>query len=256
MKRPIIGVVHLLPLPGAPLFRGGLESVKSRALSDGFALAKGGVDAIIVENYGDVPFTAEGVEPHVGTIMAVIAGEIRRHTKKPVGINVLRNDARTAMAVAVAAGADFIRVNVHSGVMQTDQGVIAGRAGATLRYRRQLDATVKIYADVLVKHAIGNEAAIKQIARDTKRRGLADVLLVTGTETGDPPEPARVRTVKDAVPEAPVFAASGVTADNIADFEAADGFIVGTFFKRGGVTSNEVDGKRVAALVKASLKGA
>jgi membrane complex biogenesis BtpA family protein len=250
MKRPFIGVVHLLALPGAPLFRGRLDGVRNRALSDAFALAKGGVDAIIVENYGDAPFHAEGVEVHVATIMSVIAADIRARTKKPVGVNVLRNDARSAMAVAVAAGADFIRVNVHSGVMQTDQGVVSGKAASTLRYRRQLDSTVKIYADVLVKHAVGHEARIAQIARETKRRALADVLLVTGPETGEAPEPDRVRTVKNAVPEAPVYVASGVTPDNVGDFDAADGFIVGTWLKRGGVTANEVDPARVVRLRK------
>lgn len=246
MKRPLIGVVHLLAVPGAPRYRGSLDAVKNRALSDAFALAKGGADGAIVENYGDVPFS-EGVEPHVGTILAVIAAEIRARTKLRVGINVLRNDARTAMAAAVASGAGFIRVNVHSGVMQTDQGVIQGRAASTLRYRRQLESTVEIWADVLVKHATGDESRLKQIARETRRRSLADVLLVTGPETGSPAEPDRVRAVKEAA-GGPVYVASGVTDANIADYDAADGFIVGTFLKHGGITGNEVDPKRVARL--------
>jgi hypothetical protein len=126
--------------------------------------------------------------------------------------------------------------------------VIQGRAGATLRYRRQLESSVAIWADVLVKHATGDESRLAQIARDTKRRALADVLLVTGPETGEAPDPARVRAVKSAVPEAKVYVASGVTEGNAADFAEADGFVVGTFFKRGGVTANEVDPARVRKL--------
>src|SRR5262245_42498391 len=151
-RRPIIGMVHLLPLPGSPRART-LEEIRAAAIADARTLARGGVDAILVENYGDAPFTSGSVEPQVIAVMAVIAAEVRTSSGLPLGINVLRNDALSALAVAVASGASFIRVNVHVGAAATDQGHIDGRAFDTLRYRKLLGADVAIFADVFVKHA-------------------------------------------------------------------------------------------------------
>ena len=150
--RPVIGMVHLLPLPGSPRARA-LGDVRAAALADARTLARGGVDAVLVENYGDVPFTGAAVEPQVVAVMSVIAAEVRAATGLPVGINVLRNDAHSAVAVALASGASFIRVNVHVGSAETDQGHIDGKAHDTLRFRKAVGAEVAIFADVFVKHA-------------------------------------------------------------------------------------------------------
>ncbi|HVE40722.1 MAG TPA: BtpA/SgcQ family protein [Planctomycetota bacterium] len=249
--RPVVGMVHLLPLPGAPRARA-LDEIRAAARADADALARGGVDGILIENYGDAPFTGGSVEPQVVATMAVLASEIRARAKLPIGVNVLRNDARSALAVALAAGADFIRVNVHVGAAETDQGRIDGRAYETLRYRKAIEADVAIFADVFVKHARpAGMADLASVARDTAYRGLAEVLLVTGTETGSAADPERVRQVKQAVPDRPVWVASGVEPGNVRGFGEADGFIVGSAFERGGRAGDRVEVQRVKALVRA-----
>lgn len=251
--RPIIGVVHLLPLPGSPKSTHGLHEICARALSDAAMLIDNGIDGVIVENYGDVPFFPGRVQPHTIATMTVIANAIReRYPQIPMGLNVLRNDAGSAMAIATVTGADFIRVNVHTGAMVTDQGVIQGAAHDTLRYRSTLKSAVKIFADVAVKHAVPLAPTdLATIAEDTYHRGLADALIVTGTATGKRIECQHLQTVKAALPQARVFAGSGVTTDNLAEILSyADGVIVGTSIKRDGVTTNEVHPDRVRALIK------
>src|SRR5690606_2253475 len=153
-RRPvIIGMVHLLPLPGAPRWAGSLDEVRERALADARALEAGGVDGIIVENFGDAPFHPDAVPAETIAAMTALTTGVVRAVGLPVGVNVLRNDAAAALAVAAAAGARFIRVNVHTGAMLTDQGWITGRAHETLRLRARIAPTVAIAADVLVKHA-------------------------------------------------------------------------------------------------------
>jgi uncharacterized protein len=252
-RRPIIGMVHLLPLPGSPRARS-MKEIRAAAIADAGTLARGGVDAILVENYGDAPFTSGSVEPQVIAVMAVLAAEVRAVSGLPIGINVLRNDAHSALAVAVAAGASFIRVNVHVGAAETDQGHIDGRAFETLRYRKALDAPVAIFADVFVKHARpADRMDVGTAARDTAYRGLADALLVTGPETGAAPAGERLAEVKRAVPDRPVVVASGLTPENAGGFLEADGYIIGSALERGGVAGNPVELGRVRAMVR-SLK--
>ena len=148
----LVGVVHLLPLPGTPRFTGSFATVRERALRDAEAYVRGGAHALLIENFGDVPFHKERVEPHVIAAMALIVEDIRRATGLPIGVNVLRNDALAALGIAAATGARFVRVNVHVGAMLTDQGIIEGKADETLRYRTLLGASVQIWADVHVKH--------------------------------------------------------------------------------------------------------
>ena len=246
--RPLIGVVHLEPLPGSPRARLPFDALRRLALADAGAWARGGADALLLENFGDAPFAPDRVDPHVPAILAVLARDVREAFTLPVGLNVLRNAARSAMAAAVASGASFIRVNVHTGAMETDQGILQGRADETLRYRRALGARVAIFADVFVKHAAPLlRTTPARAAADAVHRGLADALLVTGDATGGEADPARLAEVKRAVPRTPVLVASGVTPDNADAFAGADGFIVGTWVKRNG----RVDVKKVRALAGA-----
>ena len=150
---PVIGVVHLLPLPTSARWGGSLTAVIERAEQEATALAAGGVDGIIVENFFDAPFTKERVDPAVISAMTLIVDRIKNLVVVPVGINLLRNDSLGAMAIASTINAQFIRVNVLTGIMATDQGLIEGNAHELLRYRRELGADVAILADVLVKHA-------------------------------------------------------------------------------------------------------
>jgi membrane complex biogenesis BtpA family protein len=261
--RPIIGMVHLPPLPGAPAFDGDRDAVRTRALEDARRLEAGGVDGIIVENFGDAPFYPDDVPNHVVAEMTAIATALTDTVDVPVGINVLRNDAAAALSVATAADAQFVRVNVHIGTAATDQGILEGRAHETLRLRDRLEADVGLFADVHVKHAtpIG-EDAIGRVALETVERGKADALIVSGPGTGVETEFEDIRRVTDALGErgreaTPVFVGSGVTSETVADcFEAgADGVIVGTALKRDGVTTNPVSTDRVELLVAAARNG-
>ncbi len=251
LPRPaLIGVVHLGATPGAPRFEGDMGSVIERATADARALASGGCDAIIVENFGDVPFFVGTVPPETVAAMALAVAEVRRACALPIGVNVLRNDARSALALCATTGAVFLRVNVHAGAAVTDQGTIEGRAAETLRARARLAPHVAILADVHVKHAtpLGDES-IGDAARDALERGLADGVIVTGRATGRPPELALLTDVRERIGAAPLYVGSGLDDTNGAALLAvADGAIVGTWLKRDGRVENPVDEARVARL--------
>ena len=176
----------MLPLPGAPGWKGSMEEVIRRAVEDARAYESGGADAVIIENFGDIPFTKDSVPPETVAAMAVAGWAVRNAMKLPLGFNVLRNDARAALALCAACEGSFIRVNVHSGAMLTDQGLIEGKAHDTLRARRTLCPDALILADVQVKHAVPlGSLPIEVSARDTLHRGLADALIISGTGTGE-----------------------------------------------------------------------
>jgi uncharacterized protein len=247
-----IGVVHLQPLPGAPRWQGHLERVIDFAVADAKAYERGGAHALFIENFGDIPFTKGPVSPETIAAMAAAGRAIRAAVKLPIGFNVLRNDPRAALALCAACDGSFVRVNVHTGAMPTDQGIIEGNAYETLRYRRQICPGAQIFADVHVKHAVplGNWR-ISDSARDAVERGLADALIVSGNGTGLAADRAEVEEVRSMCPSVRVLLGSGVRLDNLGDYlPLADGFIVGSSLKRGGRLYDHVDAKRVAALAK------
>lgn len=252
--RAVIGMVHLRALPGSPRWDGDMGAVVRAALDDARALAEGGADALVVENYGDVPFTAGRVDAASVAGMAVAIAEIRRQLSLPVGVNVLRNDVRSALGVAAASGAHFVRVNVHVGAVAADQGVIQSEAHDTLRYRRLLGLDIRILADVQAKHGVPlGPVRIEQEARDCWERGLADALVVSGVATGEPTSMSDLKRVRGAVPEAPLLVGSGATPETVAELlSVADAVIVGTSLKRDGRVANPVDVERVRRLVAAA----
>ena len=250
--KPVIGMVHLAPLPGSPRARDRMKSVRSAALRDTEALIQGGVHGIILENFGDAPFFPGPVPPHTVAQMTSLAWEIRRQVDIPLGINVLRNDGRAALAVAHAVGADFIRVNILAGARVTDQGIIEGIAHDLLRDRHVLDAeSISIFADVQVKHSAPlAEYGLKEDVEDVIQRAGADAVIVSGSGTGKAVDPDMLRQVAEAAGEAPVLAGSGLTPSLIPLIaHLADGFIVGTYIKRDGKVFNPVDPNRVRELV-------
>ena len=252
--KTFIGVIHLPPLPGSPRWAGDLSRVLDQAEREAAILAEGGANGIIVENFGDAPFRIGRVEPETVAGMTRAVDLVCRTTPLPVGVNMLRSDAISALAVAVAGGARFIRVNIHYGTMAADEGLVTGEAFETLRRRRLLDAEdVAIFADVLVKHAVPlGEPDLGLIARETAYRGLADTLIVTGPVTGQPAVADDVAIVRRAVPDRPLLVGSGVDAHNAAKFLAhADGAIVGTSLKVDGVITNPIELDRVRATAAA-----
>jgi membrane complex biogenesis BtpA family protein len=251
-ERPLIGVIHLEPLPGSPRWRPPLEPVVARACEEAHVLDAGGLDGLIVENFGDVPFLPGAVGPETVAAMAVAASEVVRAVDIPCGVNVLRSDPVAALGIAVATGARFLRVNVHVGATVTDQGVIPGAAAALLRERARLGAEdVAILADVHVKHGrplAGGDVA--EAAQDAVERGLADAVLVTGARTGGGADLAEVRAVKHAVGDRPVLVASGVTPETVAEtLDAADGVIVATSLHG---PDGRIEPSRVQAFVAAA----
>ncbi|NJK27428.1 MAG: BtpA/SgcQ family protein [Coleofasciculaceae cyanobacterium SM2_3_26] len=251
---PILGVVHLLPLPTSPRWGGSMQAAIERAEREATALAAGGVDGILVENFFDAPFTKGAVDPAVVSAMTYIVERLMNLVTLPMGINVLRNDARSAMAIATIVGAQFIRTNVLTGVMATDQGLIEGCAYELLRYRREIGSDVKILADVLVKHArpLGSPNLTVAV-RDTIERGLADAVVLSGWATGSPPDLEDLELAKAAADGVPVFIGSGATWENVATLlTAADGVIVASSLKRHGCRDRTIDPTRVRQFVEAA----
>ena len=231
----LIGMVHLRALPGSPGYEGDLAEVTASALADASALTEAGIGAVMIENYHDVPFYPETVPAvTVAAMTAVISNLAMDFPDLALGVNVLRNDAASALAVAVACGAGFIRVNVHTGASVTDQGPITGTAWRTLRLRRQLGAEgIGILADVRVKHARPLVARpLPEEAADLRLRGLADGVIVTGAATGSAADPVDIRELRSVLPDCPLLVGSGLTAETAAAFRpGADGVIIGSSLK-------------------------
>ncbi|MCU0569697.1 MAG: BtpA/SgcQ family protein [Oculatellaceae cyanobacterium Prado106] len=250
---PVIGVVHLLPLPTSPRWGGDLKAVIDRAEQEATALASGGVDGIIVENFFDAPFPKDAVDPAVVSAMSLVVQRLMQMVTLPIGVNVLRNDARSALAIATCVQAQFIRVNVLTGVMATDQGLIEGQAHELLRYRRELGSNVKILADVLVKHArpLGSPNLTTAV-QETIERGLADGVILSGWATGSPPSLEDLELASAAAKGTPVFIGSGASWENIPQLmQAADGVIVSSSLKRRGQIEQPIDPNRVSQFVEA-----
>jgi hypothetical protein len=252
-RKLLIGVVHLKPLPGSPRFAGNLRAILDFAVADARAYERGGAHAVFLENFGDVPFTKTNVAPETIAAMTAAGCAVRAAVKLPIGFNVLRNDAPTALALCAACGGSFIRVNVHTGAMLTDQGLIEGDAYHTLRYRARVAPGAEIFADVHVKHAVPlGDWTIEDSAHDTVERGLADALIVSGVGTGRAADIADVERVRRACPKTKLLLGSGVNVANVKNYlRLADGVIVGSSLKRDGRLANPVDPKLVAALLRA-----
>jgi len=249
-RRALIGVVHLGPLPGAPVATGDLGEVLERAQVDAERFAKGGADAIIVENFGDTPFHAGAVPSETIAAMALAVRSVMEAAEGlEVGVNVLRNDARGALGICAATGASFLRVNVLCGSAATDQGVLTGDAATLLRERSRLAPEARIFADVHVKHAtpIGDTSLVESAA-ETVERGGADAVILTGSRTGSPPEVEDLMSVRERIGSHPLLIGSGLDAGNArALLDNAHGAIVGSSLKEAGIHS-PVDLERVAAL--------
>lgn len=252
-RRPLLGVVHLLPLPASSRHRS-MDDVCARALADAGAFAAGGFDGAIVENFGDAPFRKgtrdDPVTPDVAAGVAVIADRIRREVGLPVGINCLRNDGFAALGAAAVAGARWVRVNVLSQAYVTDQGVIEGEAARLAAYRRQLRVDVRVLADFLVKHATPLAPFdLASAAKDLAERSGADALILTGHRTGEAVDGSTFDRVRAAVGSFPVWIGAGLSLDTApALWPRCDGAIVGTWCKVGGEIDAPVDPARVRAL--------
>lgn len=259
VDKPIIGMVHLWPLPGAPGYTGyGMDTIIERALEDAHTLVDNGVDGLIVENMWDLPYYVGTDTPlETMTCQAVAARKVVEAVDVPVGINVVHNGGEVEVAIAVAAGADFIRVCLLTGARLWDTGELDhGCAAGLLRKRQALQAEhLKLFADVDKKHSIPFPGLDLETHIEWTEFYLADALIVSGRMTGDAPDLGYVREAC-RLARRPVLLGSGTTADNIAGYlEFADGAIVGSWLKVDGVAENPVDPERVRRYVDAARAG-
>jgi membrane complex biogenesis BtpA family protein len=250
----VIGVIHSLPLPGAPAYDGQpMPEIVGFAVAEAERYRAGGVDGLIVENHGDIPFARpEQLGPETAACMAVMTDAVRRACGLPVGVNVLANGALQALAVAKAAGAAFVRVNQWANAYVANEGLLDGPAGAAARYRAWLHGrAIRVFADVHVKHgahAITADRTVPELARDVEFFD-ADVAIATGQRTGDAATPEEIRAIAEGC-SLPVVIGSGATPATIGDILAlADGVIVASWLKRDGVWWNEVDPDRLRAFM-------
>jgi hypothetical protein len=248
--KPLLACIHLLPLPGAPLYGGSMAEVYERALEEAGIFEQNGVDGLIVENFRDKPFYPAKVPAETLAALTAVTREVVRKARVPVGVNALRNDAEAALAAATAAEAHFIRVNVHMGAVVSEQGIIQGSSHETLRLRAALRSGVLIFADVGVKHAAPlADRGLPAETRDLAERGLADAIIVSGELTGSETKAEDVEVVR-ANTSLPLLIGSGATPENIHKiFGKADGFIVGSYFKKEGKGNNFVEEQRVRRFV-------
>jgi membrane complex biogenesis BtpA family protein len=253
-KPGLIGMIHLPALPGSPNYRGDFEAIIRFAEKEAKTIYKSGFNAIMFENLGDAPYFPDRVPNETVAAMAIIADRIKRNTKLPVGVNVLRNDALAALAIAVAAQLAFIRVNILTGAAVTDQGLIQGQAHVLLRERKRLHGEhVAILADIRVKHAAPLvERDLAQEVEEFFERAHCSAIIVSGTGSGKPVDVEFLRRVREAAVARPVLIGSGLNATNATEMLAlADGAIVGSSIKEDGLIHNPIDRRRAEELVQA-----
>jgi uncharacterized protein len=250
--KPVIGMIHVGALPGTPASTQNMRELLDLAVSEARIYRAGGVDGIAIENMHDVPYLRGSVGPEIVAAMTLLGQAVKVESNLPVGVQVLAGANLEAMAVAHAAGLDFVRAEGYVFAHVADEGIIESSAAKLLRYRKHIGAErVQVWADVKKKHSA--HALTADISLGATAETVAfmrgEAVIVTGNVTGDPPRPADVLEAK-AHCSLPVILGSGITADNLAEFfPHADGFIIGTYFKVDGQWTNTVDQARVERLM-------
>ncbi len=253
--KAIIGMVHLLPLPGAPGYKGwSIDVIEEHALREAKIYEENGLDGVIVENMWDLPYYsgASRIPPEEMAAQAVVARHVVKNVSIPVGITVIHNGGRVALAIAKAAGAKFIRVCLYTGAAIWDTGEFDhGVAADLVRLRKALYAEdIKFFVDVVKKHSVVFPGIDLETHAKWADFYLADAIIVTGRMTGEAPSPEDIAKVKSVVGDTPVLVGSGLTPENAEKLlKHADGAIVGTYFKVHGITQNPVDPERVRKLM-------
>jgi membrane complex biogenesis BtpA family protein len=245
-------MVHVGALPGTPRNNQNIQSIISNALTDAKTLQQEGVDAIAIENMHDRPYLNRKVGPEIVATMAAVACALKKEISIPLGVQILAGANKEALAVAFAAGFDFIRAEGFVFGHLADEGMMNSDAGELLRYRKQIGAdNIQIFTDVKKKHsshAISSDISIEETAKAAEFF-LIDGVIVTGNATGEKASVEDVRVVKTSV-KVPVLIGSGIDLNNITDYwNFADAFIIGSSFKRNGNWENEVDANRVQAFI-------
>jgi membrane complex biogenesis BtpA family protein len=253
-RKPLVGVIHVGALPGTPRSRAGVAELTESAVREAAVYRDGGVDALMVENMHDVPYLRGAVGPEIVAAMTAVARAVKSESSLPVGVQILAGANLEAVAVAHAAGLDYVRVEAYTFAHVADEGIIESSAAELLRFRRKIGADgVRVWADVKKKHAshaITSDVTLGETAAAVEFM-LGDAVIVSGNATGEPPRASDVCEAKSHC-RLPVLLGSGVTVENVSEFyDTADGFIVGSYFKEGGLWSNTVERQRVERLADA-----
>jgi len=248
--KPVIGMVHLKPLPGAPGYCGDLEKVYDAALKDLNALKAGGADAVIVENFGDIPYATDQ-ELITTTAFASIAARLRKECDLPMGINVQFNNYEAEWAIAYSCGYDFIREEVFAENRMGPNGVCISSGPALMRIKSRYPKDIAILADVNVKHTFAIVEQPLDFTIESIIEGGADALICTGIMTGKSPSVEDVAEMKKIAGDIPVVVGSGVNEKTVCDYMAvSDGAIIGSSFKENGNVMNPIDEQRVRSLMR------
>jgi membrane complex biogenesis BtpA family protein len=250
-EKPIIGMIHLKPLPGSPLYDGsGLSNTIECALEDAEMLLNGGVNGLEVENYGDASYFPDTAPPDTIASLSIVAHEIRKGYPETILGICLLSDPMASIAIAHSVKAQFIRATFFTEASVDVSGLVLRRPHEILRYRKFLDPSIKIFADVHIKHAAPLAyRPIEESAYDAAYF-LADAVIVSGKHTGFPTNVEDVKKVKTVLPDEPVLIGSGTRLENVEELLSyADGAIVGTSFKVDGVSVNPVDVQRTKAFM-------
>lgn len=252
--KPVIAMIHLAALPGTPAHRLSLAAIERKACDEARLYRAAGVHGLMIENMHDTPYLRSTVGPEIVAAMAVVAQAVREISGLPCGVQILAGANREALAVAHAAGLDFIRAEGFAFAHVADEGIIQSSAAELLRFRKLIGAeNVQIWADVKKKHsshAITADVSIADTAEAVAfMRG--DAVIITGSVTGDAPQVSDIRAVKRKC-RLPVYLGSGVTTDNLSRLgRLADGFIIGSHFKQDGHWAGAVDARRVERFMAA-----
>lgn len=246
--KALVGMVHAGALPGTPRASQSVDELVRAAVQEVWALAEGGCDAVLVENMHDVPYLNRTVGPEIVASMTAVCRAIKEATDLPCGVQVLAGANEAALAVALAAGLDFVRVEGFVFGHVADEGWMDACAGPLLRYRRKIGAEhIAVWADVKKKHAAHALTSDVSLAETVKAAEFfgADAVIVTGETTGREASTADLVSARGAT-KLPVIVGSGVTAGNArVMLQHADAVIVGSALKRDGHWSGPVDLERV-----------
>jgi len=250
--KALIGMVHLLPMPGTPRYRGSIDEIVERAVKEAKVYEDCGLDGIAIENMHDVPYLNGKVGPEITATMAVVGREIKKEVKFPCGVQILAAANTEALAVALSSGLDFVRCEGFVFAHVADEGIIQSSAGKLLRYRKSIGGDdILIFTDIKKKHSshsITDDTSIEETAHAAEFF-LSDGVIVTGTSTGQSASFEELKRVKESV-SIPVIIGSGITDDNVEKFwSVADGLIVGSFFKKDGYWENPLDVDRIKRVV-------
>lgn len=246
-SKVIISMVHIGALPGSPLYDAdrGVDGLIEGVLADIGNLQDGGVDAVMFGNENDRPYTFKGTPESIAAMTAVITAA-KPHLKVPFGVNYLWDPVAT-VAIGAVTGAKFVR-EIFTGVFASDMGMWEPNCAEASRLRTNLhrgDMKMLFNINAEFAHSL-DQRPIEMRAKSAVFSSLADAILVSGPLTGQPALQSDLKKVCETVNSVPVFANTGVNIDNVADvLSVASGCMIGTHFKKDGVTWNPVDIDRV-----------